>query len=245
MSKRQTSVRLYVNEALGEGAAVTCNRAQANYLRNVMRLSGGDEILVFNGQSGEWRASLQIEGKNDCRLQVGDLVRPQEDGPDLQYLFAPLKRARLDYMVQKAVELGVAALCPVITRRTEVSRVNIDRLHANVIEAAEQCGVLRIPTICEPVSLDKLINQWDSGRHIFYCDETAGVASPLEVLQAQKNGPVAVLIGPEGGFDPDERDRLRKLPYVTPLSLGPRVMRADTAAVAALALVNAVLGDWH
>lgn len=245
MSKRQTSVRLYVDEPLGEGAVVTCNRSQANYLRNVMRLSAGDEILIFDGQSGEWRASLQIEGRNDCRLRVGALVRPQESGPDLHYLFAPLKRARLDYMVQKAVELGVAALRPVTTRRTEVSRINLDRLHANVIEAAEQCGVLRIPTIGEPVALDKLIDQWDSERHIFYCDETADVASPLEVLQAQKNGPVAVLIGPEGGFDPDERDRLRKLPYVTPLSLGPRVMRADTAAVAALALVNAVLGDWH
>lgn len=245
MAKQTPSIRLYVEEPLREGVEIACNRSQANYLRNVMRLGDGSDILVFDGCNGEWRAQLRLEGKRDCRLQVAGQVRPQQDGPDIHYLFAPLKRARLDYMAQKATELGVAALCPVITRRTEVARVNLERVHANVIEAAEQCGVLRIPDIHEPVSLERLLKQWDGERFIVYADEAAAASSPNEKLSVLKDRPLAVLVGPEGGFDPQEQEWLRNLPYVTPVSLGPRVMRADTAAVAILALVNAVLGDWR
>ena len=245
MTKRHSSIRLFVNGPLSEGTAVACDRAQSNYLRNVMRLTSGDVILVFDGVSGEWSASLEVEGKHSTMLNLREQVREQSEGPDIHYLFAPVKRARLDYMVQKAVELGVAALCPVITHRTEVSRVKRDRMHANVIEAAEQCGVLCIPQICEPVSLDRLLDGWNPDRRIIFCDEEADISSPLAVLKSIEPGPVAVLVGPEGGFDADERKRLRTLPFVTSLSLGPRIMRADTAAVAILSLVNAVLGDWH
>jgi len=243
MAKRNPSVRLYVSAPLREGVEVECDRSQANYLRNVMRLGDGAEILMFDGKSGEWRARLAVTGKHGCILKALNRERPQEDGPDIHYLFAPLKRARLDYMVQKATELGVAALRPVMTRRTDVGRLNMERAHANVIEAAEQCGVL--PEIFEPVPLDRLLDGWDPSRRIVYGDETATVASPVEKLAVLKEGPLAVLVGPEGGFDPEEQERLRHLLYVTPVSLGPRVMRADTAAVALLALVNAVLGDWQ
>src|SRR5680860_392234 len=240
MTKRHPSIRLFVNGPLSEGAVVPCDRSQSNYLRNVMRLAEGDGVLVFDGSSGEWLASLEVESKHACALTVSGQVRVQAEGPDIHYLFAPVKRARLDYMVQKAVELGVATLHPVITRRTEVKRVKLDRIRANVIEAAEQCGVLRIPGIEEPVYLDRLLAQWNPERRIIYCDEEAALTSPIEALQALEREPVAVLIGPEGGFDEAERKRLRDLAFVTPISLGPRVMRADTAAVAALALVNAV-----
>lgn len=163
----------------------------------------------------------------------------------MHYLFAPVKRARTDFMVEKATELGVAAIRPLMTRRTNVARVNLERMRANAIEAAEQCGVLRVPEICEPEKLEKLLPAWPHGRRIIYCDEEADVASPVEALAACPIGPVAVLIGPEGGFEPQEREMLRALPFVTPISLGPRVMRADTAAIAALTLVNAILGDWR
>ncbi len=210
-----------------------------------MRLADNSEILVFDGRTGEWRARLARSGKRECVLHVGEQERPQSDGPDVHYLFAPLKRARLDYMVQKAVELGVAAVCPVMTRRTEVKRVNLDRLRANVIEAAEQCGVLRVPEIDELISLEELLAQWNPDRRMIYCDESASVSSPIEVLRSVEAGPLAVLVGPEGGFDEREQEQLRSLPFVTPVSLGPRVMRADTAAVAVLALVNSILGDWR
>ena len=242
---RAATIRLYVEKKLGAGLAVTCTPAQANYLLNVMRLADGAEILIFDGQSGEWRAGIQRQKRGVCVLRVQEQTRPQEEGTDIHYLFAPVKRARLDFMVQKATELGVAALSPVLTRRTEVKRIKIERMRANVIEAAEQCGVLRIPQVNEPQSLDRLLAAWDPARGIVYCDEEAAVSSPLEALKPLVPGPMAVLIGPEGGFDADERERLRGLPFVTPVSLGPRVMRADTAAVAALALVNSVLGDWR
>lgn len=226
-------------------AEIACDRSQANYLRNVMRLRDGDEILVFDGRSGEWRANLVLDGKRDCSLAVSVMERAQQEGPDIHYLFAPLKRARLDYMVQKATEMGVAALQPVITKRTDVARVNVERARANVIEAAEQCGVLRLPEVHEPVSLGKLLDGWTPDRRIVFGDESAPVASPVEALSQLKPGPAAVLVGPEGGFDAGERERLLGLSYVTPVSLGPRVMRADTAAVAMLSLVNAVIGDWR
>jgi 16S rRNA (uracil1498-N3)-methyltransferase len=240
-----SDIRLFVDAPLNAGASVACTPEQANYLVNVMRLAAGAEILVFNGRDGEWRARLADVGKRRCSLECLTLARPQQNGPDVHYVFAPLKHARLDYMVQKATELGVAHLQPVLTRRTMVARVNLERMRANAIEAAEQCGVLRVPTVGEPAKLDALLANWDVGRRLIFCDEAAEVASPLSALAGVGDAPLAVLIGPEGGFDPAERAALHEKPFATPISLGPRVMRADTAAVAALALVNAALGDWR
>ncbi|MCC7250878.1 16S rRNA (uracil(1498)-N(3))-methyltransferase [Hyphomicrobium sp.] len=240
-----TSQRLFVAHPLAAGAKIPCTPEQARYLRGVLRLGAGDEILVFNGRDGEWRARLAEAGKRDAVLDIADLVRAQADGPDLHYLFAPLKRARLDYMVQKATEMGVARLVPVLTRHTVAERVNLERMRANAIEAAEQCGILRVPDVAEPVKLKALLENWDPSRALIFCDEGAEVASPLTALTALEPGPLAVLIGPEGGFSPDERDMIRAVEQATAISLGPRVMRADTAAVAALALVNAALGDWR
>jgi 16S rRNA (uracil1498-N3)-methyltransferase len=200
---------------------------------------------LFNGEAGEWCASLGAVGKKKARAIVSHQTRPQEQGPDLHYLFAPLKRARLDYMAQKATEMGASVLRPVLTRRTIAERLKIDRLLANAVEAAEQCGILRVPEVLEPEPLTKVLAAWDAGRPLIFADEAAPSASPLEALATLKSGPVAVLIGPEGGFDPEERSSLLAKPFVHPISLGPRVMRADTAAVAALALVNAALGDWR
>lgn len=240
-----TSQRLYVDAPLTDGARAPCSPEQASYLRGVLRLVEGDEILIFNGRDGEWRARLVAEGKRAASLDIVERVREQAGGPDLHYLFAPLKRARLDYMVQKATELGVARLVPVLTRHTVAERVNLVRMRANVIEAAEQCGILRVPEVAEPVKLAALLDGWDASRRIVFCDEAAEQTSPIAALSTLTPGPLAVLIGPEGGFSPDERDRIRARPEALALSLGPRIMRADTAAVAALALVNAALGDWR
>lgn len=240
-----SGVRLFVDARLAAGAEVACTPEQANYLINVLRLAVGAEILVFNGREGEWRARIADAGKRRCTLACLTQHRAQQDGPDLHYIFAPLKHARLDYMVQKATELGVAHLQPVLTRRTVPARVNIARMQANAIEAAEQCGVLRVPSVGEPVKLEPLLAQWNPERRLIFCDESAEVASPLAALAGIKAEPLAVLIGPEGGFDPAERQLLRDKPYTLAISLGPRIMRADTAAVAALALVNAALGDWR
>lgn len=239
------SQRLFVDAPLAEGTRAACSPEQASYLRSVLRLADGDEILVFNGRDGEWRARLVAEGKRGASLEAVELVRAQTGGPDLHYLFAPLKRARLDYMVQKATEMGAARLVPVLTRHTVAERVNLDRMRANAIEAAEQCGILRVPEIAEPVKLSALLDGWDAARTLVFCDEAAEQASPIGALSSRAAGPLAVLIGPEGGFSPDERAMIRDVPEAIALSLGPRIMRADTAAVAALALVNAVLGDWR
>jgi 16S rRNA (uracil1498-N3)-methyltransferase len=240
-----TSQRLFVSYPLAEGQRITCTPEQASYLRNVLRLGEGDEILIFNGRDGEWRAILKEAGKRGADLVAAELIRPQAGGPDLHYLFAPLKRSRLDYMVQKATEMGVSRLAPVITRHTVAERVNVERMRANAIEAAEQCGILRVPDVAEPVKLPLLLKDWDAGRKLIFCDEAAEQASPLAALGELKPGPLAVLIGPEGGFSPDEREMIRSTSSAIALSLGPRIMRADTAAVAALALVNAALGDWR
>jgi len=262
--------RLFLDAPLAAGGTVTVERDQANYLLNVLRLKPGDGILVFNGRDGEWLARVVPSGKKHCDLTLERQTRPQEPGPDIDYLFAPLKRSRLDYMVQKATELGVARLRPVITRRTIAERVNIERMRANAIEAAEQCGILRIPEVLEPVKLERALADWDSTRSLVFCDEAAPIANPIEALHSLDRSPsesapglgrtlgsapaslppfrpppLAVLIGPEGGFDPAEREMLLRKPYTIALSLGPRIMRADTAAVAALALVNAVAGDWR
>ena len=239
-----TSQRLFIDQPIGVGVEARCSPDQANYLRTVLRLPDGAKVLVFNGRDGEWSAEVRHKGKRDVVLIIDAQVRAQTEGPDVVYLFAPLKRSRLDYMVQKATEMGVARLSPVLTRRTIAERVNGDRMRANAIEAAEQCGVLRVPAVDEPVSFGKLLDGWDVARRIIFCDEDLAGQSPVEALMVLPRGPLAVLIGPEGGFAPEERTALLAKPYVTAISLGPRIMRADTAAVAALALVNATLGDW-
>lgn len=241
----QSAPRLFVESPLGADALAACSDQQAHYLGNVMRLKAGDAVLAFNGLDGEWLARIEAIRRNDCTLRVQEQQRAQTGGPDIHYLFAPIKKARLDYMVQKATELGVSALRPVITRRTIAERVKIERMRANTIEAAEQCGVLRVPDVHEPVKLEAALNSWPEDRALIFADEGAGIASPLEALQEVARGPAALLIGPEGGFDDGERQMLRALPFVHAISLGPRVMRADTAAIAALALMNAVLGDWR
>jgi len=240
--------RLYVEAPLGEGARIALDTGQASYLRNVLRLSERDEICVFNGCDGEWRAALIEATRKSVALLASARIRPQPSPSDLHYLFAPLKHARLDYMVQKAVEMGVSRLCPVLTRRTQVARVNLDRIRANAIEAAEQCGILCLPEIDSPRALAGVLGTWQKDRLMVYCDEEAPVRSPVAALHALSRSepprPLAVLIGPEGGFDPEERDLLLSLPQVLRLSLGPRILRADTAAIAALALIQAELGDW-
>ena len=237
--------RLYVEADLAGGGTVACTPAQTNYLRNVLRLKAKATVLVFNGRDGEWRAELLDLGKRAAGLLVGARLREQEGGPDIDYLFAPLKRARLDYMVEKAAEMGVARLRPVLTRRTVAERVNLERMRAHAIEAAEQCGILRIPEVHAPEQLGRVMAAWDPARPLVFCDEDSDEACPFTALARIKPGPVAVLIGPEGGFDPPERELLSSQPFVARISLGPRILRADTAAVAALALVNAVLGDWR
>lgn len=240
-----TAQRLYLDADLAPGRSIDCTPEQANYLGNVLRLQAGAVLLVFNGRDGEWRARVERPSKRRFSLVVGEQVRGQDGGPDIHYLFAPLKRARLDYIVQKAVELGVARLTPVLTRHTVAERVNLERMRANAIEAAEQCGILRLPEISPPVQLGHALAAWPPERRLIFCDESAEVKSPLAALRTLPPGPVAVLIGPEGGFAADERERLLASSFALRLSLGPRIMRADTAAVAALALVCAVLGDWQ
>jgi 16S rRNA (uracil1498-N3)-methyltransferase len=239
--------RLFVDAALAPGASIPCTPEQANYLGNVLRLGAGEGVHDFNGRDGEWRATIAGQGRRGLSLSVDGCLRPQEGGPDLVYLFAPLKRARLDYMVQKATELGVAALQPVHTARTVAERVNLERMRANALEAAEQCGILRIPDVRAVQPLRAALEGWNPGRTVVFCDEgdAVGDGGPLARLARLAPGPLAVLIGPEGGFDPVERAMLLARPFVVRLSLGPRIMRADTAAVAALTLVNAALGDWR
>ena len=241
----RTAQRLFLEDPLAAGARISCSPGQANYLLNVLRIGAGAEILVFNGRDGEWRARLVDVGKRRCALECVAQVRPQSLGPDMHYLFAPLKHARLDYMVQKATEMGAARLQPVLTRRTIAARVNSERMRANAIEAAEQCGVLRVPEVAAPEPLEAVLQGWDPARALVFGDEGAEVANPLAALAPLEGRPLAVLIGPEGGFDASEQAMLRKKPYAVAISLGPRIMRADTAAVAALALVNAALGDWR
>jgi 16S rRNA (uracil1498-N3)-methyltransferase len=237
--------RLFVDAALAAGATVALERGQSNYLGNVLRLSAGSTVLVFNGRDGEWQASI-LGRKRPDSLSIVTRTRPQDRLPDLAYVFAPLKHARLDYMVQKAVEMGASMLQPVLTRFTQVARVNGERMRANVIEAAEQCGILSIAAVAEPVALDRYLGQRAAQRLLIFCDEAANVAKPLQALQGGLTGldGIDVLIGPEGGFAEEERAILLRQPRTLRLSLGPRVLRADTAAVAALALVQAVLGDW-
>jgi 16S rRNA (uracil1498-N3)-methyltransferase len=235
--------RLYIASPLAEGREIALDRDQANYLVNVLRLKRGDGVLLFNGCDGEWQAALAGEGRKSVSVVIGARTRPQPEAGDLDLLFAPLKHARLDYLVQKAVEMGVSRLRPTITKHTQVERVNLERMQANVIVAAQQCGVLAVPDVAEPVAFDAALA--DEGRLLVFCDEDVGVKDPVAALRgAPRGAPMAVLIGPEGGFSEEERARLAKRENVVRLSLGPRILRADTAAVAALALVQGVLGDW-
>jgi 16S rRNA (uracil1498-N3)-methyltransferase len=242
----RTAPRLYVDAPLAAGARLPASREHWTYLTSVLRLREGDEALLFNGRDGEWRARLSAEGRKSGALVVEARLRAQSGGADLVLLFAPLKHARLDYMAQKAVEMGVSALRPTLTARTHVSRVNLDRLRANAIEAAEQCGVLRLPQILPEADLDAALAALEPERVLIFCDEEADQADPCAALDAANAAgrPLAVLIGPEGGFSPPERARLAAREGVARISLGPRILRADTAAVAALALVQARLGDW-
>jgi 16S rRNA (uracil1498-N3)-methyltransferase len=235
--------RLYVDTTLHEGQTVELARDQSNYLGNVLRLGSGDTILVFNGRDGEWKAKI-VGRKRPDSLTIQNRTRPQDRLPDLTYVFAPLKHARLDYMVQKAVEMGASCLQPVLTRFTQVARVNGERMRANVIEAAEQCGILSLAAVAAPVPLDRFLSSRDPKRLLVFCDEAADVADPLAALRAAKAQGVDVLVGPEGGFAGEERTELLRQPQILRLSLGPRILRADTAAVAALTLVQSALGDW-
>ena len=237
--------RLFVDAALAAGETVALEPSQSNYLGNVLRLSEGDTILVFNGRDGEWQAAIGGRKRPDS-LEIVTQTRRQDRLPDLAYIFAPLKHARLDYMVQKAVEMGASSLQPVLTRFTQVARVNGERMRANVIEAAEQCGILSLATVSEPMALDRYLSQRDGARLLVFCDEAADTSNPIEGLHSglTASDGIDVLIGPEGGFAEEERAVLLRQPQTLRLSLGPRILRADTAAVAALALVQAALGDW-
>ena len=250
--------RLFVDAPLASGVEVTLGRSQANHLTSVLRLKRGDDILIFNGRDGEWSAELGGAGRRALVAVAAERVREQPPPGDLHLLFAPLKHARLDYLVQKAVEMGASRLQPVITRHTQVARVNLDRMRANVIEAAQQCGVLSVPEVVEPTPFEGVLRAAGDGRLLVFCDEDAVVKDPVAALAGARPSaqallpaaaaralPLAVLIGPEGGFAEEERAALLERPNVVPIALGPRILRADTAAVAALALVQAVLGDWR
>jgi 16S rRNA (uracil1498-N3)-methyltransferase len=241
--------RLYLPAPLLQAARVPLDPAQANYLGNVLRLSDGAAVLVFNGRDGEWRGTLESAGKRRLFLVLGEQTRSHTRASDIHYLFAPLKHARLDYMVQKAVEMGAARLQPVLTAHAQVTRINLERMQANAVEAAEQCGILTLPEVAAPLQFDRLLADRDGARLLVFCDEDAETRDPVAALAGHRAAagptPVDVLVGPEGGFADRERSALLAVPNVVRIALGPRILRADTAAVAALALVGAVLGDWR
>jgi 16S rRNA (uracil1498-N3)-methyltransferase len=236
--------RLFVPDDLGHGVELEAGPQQSHYLLHVLRLAEGAELLLFNGRDGEWSAAIASRTKRSVRLKLLEPQRPQPPLPDLVYCFAPLKQGRLDYLVQKAVEMGAGVLQPVITQHTQVAKPSIERLRANVIEAAEQCGILAVPQVREADKFERLLAGWDKDRRLIFCDEDAATDNPLAALQSLTGNRLALLVGPEGGFSDDERRVLRALPFVTPIPLGPRILRADTAAVAALALIQATIGDW-
>ncbi len=238
-------IRLHVPDDLAAGADVAPSPEQGRYLVTVMRLAIGAELLLFNGRDGEWRATLVEAGKRVCRLAVGARVRAQEAGPDLDLVIALVKRARLETIIEKAAELGARRVRLAVTRRTNADHTNVARLQAIAVEAAEQTGRLDVPLVVAPEKLDRMLDAWDPARRLVFCDEGGGVPAMLDALREAPDGPGAILIGPEGGFAPEEGERLRALPYVTAVSLGPRILRADTAAISALTLWQAALGDWR
>lgn len=238
------SPRLFVDAPLAAAQEIALAPEQAHYLRHVMRLADGAEALAFNGKDGEWLTRISASGKRGAALRPEQQIRQQPETFGPTYAFAPLKQARLDYMVQKAVEMGASRLSPVLTQFTQVNRMNMDRMRANAIEAAEQCGILALPATDEPVTFQKWLSALPKENAIVFCDEDSD-GSPLAELQNKKAGELVVLIGPEGGFSDDERRTLLARENVIRLSLGPRILRADTAAVAALAVVQSACGDWR
>jgi 16S rRNA (uracil1498-N3)-methyltransferase len=240
-----TVTRLYSEAALGAGAAVALDAAQSHYLRNVLRLGPGARLTLFNGRDGEWWGEIAELGKQTGTVRLAERRRAPHAEPDLWLVFAPLKRARIDYLVEKATELGVAALLPAMTERTVVERLNLERLRAHAREAAEQTERLTVPAIRAPAPLRNILAGWPAERRLLACVESGEAPSIAAQLAQERAGPWAVLIGPEGGFSDSELDALRKLPFVCAVGLGPRVLRADTAAIAALAVLQAILGDWR
>lgn len=237
--------RLFVEHRLTVGTSVEADRAQANYLLNVLRLKAGASVLLFNGRDGEWLASIEPSGRKACFLKPEKQTRLQPASYRLTYYFAPLKQGRLDYMIQKAVEMGAGILQPVLTHHTQVTKINMERVRANALEAAEQCGILSIPKCNEPVHLTAMLEQWPDDRLLVFADESASNENPVDKLRSlSRTRETSLLIGPEGGFSQEERQLLLAKPFVTPISLGPRILRADTAAVAALAVLQAAMGDW-
>ena len=235
-------IRLHVDHPLAPGQAMPLSPDQAHYLTGVMRLAVGDPVLLFNGRDGEWRSTLTVAAKRGAIVTCDDQTRPQTHPPDLWLLFAPIKKARTDFIVEKAVELGVARILPVQTRHTNSERIRQDRLQAHAVEAAEQCGATHVPMVADLAPLDRVLRDWPEDRRLYWCDETAA-GQPATLAPAK--GPAAILIGPEGGFSAEEATRLRARPGVVALSLGPRILRADTAAVAAITLWQASCGDWR
>ncbi|WP_428150720.1 16S rRNA (uracil(1498)-N(3))-methyltransferase [Brevundimonas sp.] len=235
-------IRLHVTPELSPGAAIAPALDQSRYLTQVMRLKLGDDLLIFNGRDGEWRATIAEVLKKGVVLRAEEQVRPQTLGPDLDLIVAVVKKSRVETIVEKAAELGARRVRLAVTQRTNVEHVRLDRLDAIAIEAAEQTGRLDVPTIDDPAKLAAILDGWDVSRRLMFCDETGGAPVASAVTQP---GPWAILIGPEGGFSPEERDRLRALPFTTAVSLGPRILRADTAAIAAMTLWQAAVGDWE
>lgn len=238
--------RLFVATDLAAGADVPLSTAQSHYLGTVLRLSVHDEVAVFNGRDGEWSARIEAVARKQVRLAAVAQIRPQTPEPDLWLCFAPIKHARIDVIAEKAGELGAAVLQPVMTKRTNVARVNVARLAANALEAAEQCERLTVPEVREPMPLSRLLEQWPQGRKLLFCDESRDGAAIAEALAGQpRGGAWGILVGPEGGFDAAEQALLRALPAAIAVSLGPRILRADTAAIAAMSLWQALIGDWR
>ncbi|MEZ2222400.1 16S rRNA (uracil(1498)-N(3))-methyltransferase [Rhizobium sp. RCC_161_2] len=237
--------RLFVVSDIRANAAIEADQEQFNYLANVLRMEDGAELLIFNGRDGEWKASLSFPSRKRILMTPVEETRPQPAPSDLHYLFAPLKVGRLDYLVQKAVEMGAGLLQPVMTQHVQGKITNLDKVRANVIEAAEQCGILGIPEVAEPVKLADLLERWPRERRIIYCDEGDAGQNPLPLLAKIEEKHLALLVGPEGGFSEEERALLRSLDFVTAIPLGPRILRADTAAVAAMAVIQAAIGDWN
>ena len=236
-------IRLYVPHDLAPGAQLTLDEGQSRYLSAVMRQTVGDTLAVFNGRDGEWRASVATVGKRAVTLTALSCARPQQVGPDLDLVIALVKRGRLETIIEKAAELGARRVRLVTTERTNADHIRVERLRAIAMEAAEQTGRLDVPQIAEPVKLDRLLADWDPARSLLFCDEAGDAPTVLETVTTP--GPWAILIGPEGGFSPGERDRLRALPYAAAATLGPRILRADTAAISALTLWQAAVGDWR
>jgi len=239
-------IRLFVEDDLSLGSIITLSRSQTHYLKNVMRKNIDDYLLIFNGKDGEWKARIKELGRDNCEVKVTRNNREFAETPDIWLIFSPIKRGRIDFVASKSTELGVRVIQPIITDNTVVTRVNEKRLRLNAIEAAEQCGALNIPTVRPTIKLSKLLAAWPIQRKIILCDET-GVSSPIyKVLQNTSNTKEwAILIGPEGGFSAAEFDKMRQSPSIIPVSLGPRTLRSDTAAFAALTCWQSVLGDWN